>query len=66
MFVVTFSRYLFNFNHVFCVHLTFLLLFVRFVKVFVYVFRVLGGISALLRRLLLLLREKEEIGGIVT
>jgi hypothetical protein len=49
------------------------LLYVRFVKVFVYVFRVLGGILTLLWRrrswwllLLLLLREKEEIGGIVT
>jgi hypothetical protein len=33
---------------------------------FVYVFRVLGGISALLRRRQQLLREKEEIGGILT
>ena len=47
MFLVTFSRYDFSFNHVFRVHLTFQWLFIRFVKVFVYVFRVLGCILTL-------------------
>ena len=79
--LITFSRYDFSFNHVFSCSFNFLMAIFRFVNVFVYVSRVLGGLSVLLWGwwwwllllwgkcvwlLLLLLREREEIGGIVT